>query len=64
MKLMTTIFVIAAISFTFSLSMFTWELLSGFQFIFFTEILIRFGLICTLFFMSIFALMIIVKEMK
>ena len=61
---MTFIFVGAVISFTFSLSMFTWELLSGFQFIFFTEILIRFGLICTLFFIAIFALMIIVKDIE
>ena len=64
MKLMTLIFTISIISFTFAVSSFIWELLSGFQFVFYTEILMRVGLIVILFLYIIFALMVIVKEAK
>lgn len=64
MKLMKLIFTISIISFTFALSSFIWELLNGFLFIFYTEILIRVGLIVILFFYTIFSLMVIVKETK
>ena len=64
MKLMTLVFTISIISFTFAVSSFIWELLSGFQFVFYTEILMRVGLIVILFLYIIFALMVIVKEAK
>ena len=64
MKLMTLVFTISIISFTFAVSSFIWELLSGFQFVFYTEILMRVGLIVIFFLYTIFALMVIVKEAK
>ena len=64
MKLMTLVFTISIISFTFAVSSFIWELLSGFQFVFYTEILMRVGLIVIFFLYIIFSLMVIVKETK
>ena len=64
MKLMTLVFTISIISFTFAVSSFIWELLSGFQFVFYTEILMRVGLIVIFFLYTIFVLMVIVKEAK
>ena len=64
MKLYTIIAIVCIVSFSMCLSAFIWELLSGFQFLFYTEILIRVGLIWTFFFEAIFSLMMIVKEME